>query len=258
MARGARLPKTSSDCPNTGSAADFFPKKIALPALREASKSCRGCDLYCNATQTVFGEGPKDALVMFVGEQPGDQEDLAGKPFVGPSGNMLDRMMQEAGVPRDEVYVTNAVKHFKFEPRGNRRKHSKPNAREIAACRPWLEAEIALVQPQMIVALGATAAQSLLGPAFRLTKHRHELIENPWAPWLLATNHPSALLRAPDEAARKQAMDAFLHDMKLIAKQLRKIKFQHRPHLDQQELREALPFLADAGSSPSHIHPMIG
>ena len=190
--------------------------------MREAAQSCRGCDLYCNATQAVFGEGPKDALVMFVGEQPGDQEDKAGKPFVGPSGAILDDMLRKAGIPRDEVYVTNAVKHFKFEQRGKRRMHSTPSAREVAACKPWLEAEIKLVRPQMIVCLGATAAKSLLGAAFRLTQHRHELIENPWAPWMLATNHPSALLRIPDDAAREQAKADFLKDMRIIAKQLEK------------------------------------
>jgi DNA polymerase len=209
-------------CESTGSALDFFPEKVTLPQLREAAQGCRGCDLYCNATQAVFGEGPKDALVMFVGEQPGDQEDRAGKPFVGPSGQILDDMLAKVGIPRDEVYVTNAVKHFKFEQRGKRRMHSTPGAREVAACRPWLEAEIQLVRPQMIVCLGATAAKSLLGAGFRLTQHRHELIENPWAPWLLATHHPSALLRIPDDAAREQAKADFLKDMRIIAKQLEK------------------------------------
>ncbi len=212
----------NADCPSTGSAADFLPPRLTLPQCREAVQACRGCELYCNATQAVFGEGPKDALVMFVGEQPGDQEDRAGKPFVGPSGQMLNDMMAKAGIPRDQVYVTNAVKHFKFEQRGKRRMHSTPSAREVAACKPWLEAEIKLVRPRMIVCLGATAAKSLLGAAYRLTQHRHQLIENPWAPWLLATNHPSALLRIPDDAAREQAKVDFLKDMKIIAKQLEK------------------------------------
>jgi DNA polymerase len=207
-------------CPSTGSAADFLPARLSLPQLREAAKSCRGCDLYCNATQTVFGEGPRDAFVMFVGEQPGDQEDRQGKPFVGPAGRIFDDMIEQAGIPRDEIYVTNAVKHFKFEPRGKRRQHSKPNAREVAACRPWLEAEIQVIHPRMIVTLGATAAQSLLGASFRLTKHRHELIENPWAPWLLATMHPSALLRAPDEESRRKMKQDFLKDMKIVARQM--------------------------------------
>ena len=190
--------------------------------MREAVQACRGCELYCNATQAVFGEGLKDAIVMFVGEQPGDAEDRAGKPFVGPAGRILDEMMEKGGIPREQAYVTNAVKHFKFEPRGKRRMHSTPSAREVAACRPWLEQEIRLVQPRMIVCLGATAAKSLLGASFRLTQHRHELIENPWAPWLLATNHPSALLRIPDDAARAQAKADFLKDMKIVARQLEK------------------------------------
>jgi DNA polymerase len=240
-------------CPSTGSAADFFPERITLPQLREASKGCRGCELYCNATQTVFGEGPRDAMIMFVGEQPGDQEDRAGKPFVGPAGAMLDNMLEQAGIPRDEVYVTNAVKHFKFESRGKRRIHSKPNAREIAACRPWLEAEIKLVHPRMIVCLGATAAQALLGSSFRLTRHRHELIENPWSPWLLATNHPSALLRIPDDDAREKARRDFLHDMKIVAKQLKKEGLL-RTTARQRRAAAAAAEHADIGAATQH-HP---
>ena len=176
------------------------------------------------ATQVVFGEGPKSARVMFVGEQPGDQEDLAGKPFVGPSGALLDEAMEEAGVPRDRVYVTNAVKHFKWEPRGKRRLHAKPSAREIAACRPWLEAEIKVVQPKMIVCLGATASQSLMGSGFRLTQHRGEILkETEWADWVLATVHPSSLLRMPDPDARRAAREQFVSDMKLVARQLKKV-----------------------------------
>jgi DNA polymerase len=209
-------------CANTGSARDFFPAKITLPQLREASKSCRGCDLYCNATQTVFGAGPSDAVLMLVGEQPGDQEDLAGKPFVGPAGRILDETLDQAGIDRSKVYVTNAVKHFKFEQRGKRRIHGKPNAREVAACRPWLEAEIEVIQPKMIVAMGATAAQALLGRDFRVTKHRGEVIgEQQWAPWVLATVHPSSLLRIPDHDARVQARADFLKDFKIVAKQLK-------------------------------------
>ena len=207
---------------NTGSARDFFPQRISLPQLRAAAKYCRGCDLYCNATQTVFGEGAARAPVMFVGEQPGDQEDRAGKPFVGPSGQLLDAVLEEVGIDRKhDVFVTNAVKHFKFEPRGKRRVHSKPSAREVAACRPWLEAEIDVVKPKMIVCLGATAAQSLLGSAFRVTKHRGEVIEDqPWAPWMLATYHPSALLRMPDEAMKERARAEFRDDMKKVARQI--------------------------------------
>ena len=159
---------------------------------------------------------------MFVGEQPGDQEDRAGKPFVGPAGKLLDDAMQEAGIPRDEVYVTNAVKHFKLEPRGTRRIHAKPSAREVGACRPWLEAEIETVKPEMIVCLGATAAQSLLGPAFRVTQHRGEPItDTKWAPWVMATVHPSALLRVPDPAMRESSYAQFLDDLKVVAKQIK-------------------------------------
>ena len=213
---------TAIDCEFTGSARDFFPQRITLPQLREASQRCRGCQLYCNATQAVFGEGARDAFVMFVGEQPGDQEDQAGHPFVGPAGRLLDEVLDQVGIDRKhDVYVTNAVKHFKFEPRGKRRIHSKPSAREVAACRPWLEAEIQVVKPRIIVCLGATAAQSLLGNAFRVTKHRGEIIEDqPWAPWMMATYHPSALLRMPDEEARHAARAEFANDLKLVAKQI--------------------------------------
>jgi uracil-DNA glycosylase len=209
-------------CEATGSAADFVPPKRELPVLREAAKGCHGCTLYCNATQTVFGDGPTDAAVMFVGEQPGDQEDRAGRPFVGPSGQLLDEALREAGVPRDECYVTNAVKHFKFEPRGKRRIHSKPSAREVAACRPWLEAEIQVVRPTMIVCLGATAAQSLLGRDFRVTQHRGEVLKSDWAPAMLATVHPSSLLRVPDPEMRREARRQFVEDMKVVARQIRK------------------------------------
>lgn len=211
---------TIETCDHTNSAADFLPARFSLPQLRKAAAECRGCGIYCNATQTVFGEGSPHARVMFVGEQPGDQEDRAGKPFVGPSGHLLDEAMQDAGIPRDEVYVTNAVKHFKFEPRGKRRIHSKPSAREIKACRPWLEAEIQVIKPRMIVCLGATAAQSLMGPTFRLTQHRGEALKTDWAPWLLATNHPSAVLRVPDEAMRRQSREQFFADMRIVAKKM--------------------------------------
>ena len=215
-------------CPTTTSAADFLPSKLELPVLAAAARKCRGCGIYCNATQTVFGEGPGDAVCMFVGEQPGDQEDLAGKPFVGPSGELLDGAMEEAGVPRDQVYVTNAVKHFKWEPRGKRRLHAKPSAREVAACRPWLEAEIKVVKPRMIVCLGATASQSLMGSGFRLTQHRGEIQkETGWADWLLATVHPSSLLRMPDAEARRAAREQFVSDMKLVARQLKSLTSRH-------------------------------
>jgi DNA polymerase len=209
-------------CPTASSAADFIPETLELPVLAEAAKSCKGCQIYCNATQTVFGAGPATASCVFVGEQPGDQEDLTGKPFVGPAGKLLDQVLEEVGIPRDEVYVTNAVKHFKFEPRGKRRIHSKPSAREVAACRPWLEAEIKSIQPKMVVCLGATAAQSLLGSVFRLTQHRQEIqTGTSWAPWVLATVHPSSLLRMPDAELRAQARAEFIEDLRLVAGQLR-------------------------------------
>ena len=213
---------TADACPTATSAAEFVPAARDLSALRKAATKCQGCPLYCNATQVVFGEGPRDARVMFVGEQPGDQEDLAGKPFIGPAGKLLDDMMRQAGIPRDEVYVTNAVKHFKFEPRGTRRIHAKPSAREVGACRPWLEAEIETVKPDMIVCLGATAAQSLMGASFRVTQSRGRAItDTKWAPWVMATVHPSSLLRVPDPAMREQNFAQFLDDMKKVAKQLK-------------------------------------
>lgn len=217
----------SSNCKSTGSAADFLPKKLELSQLRAAAEKCHGCDLYCHATQVVFGEGPATASVMFVGEQPGDQEDKAGKPFVGPSGKMLDEGLQKVGIDRSEVYVTNAVKHFKFEPRGKRRIHSKPNSREIAACKPWLEAEIAAVRPKLIVCLGATAAQALMGASFRITKEHGKVIEGTrWAPAVIATNHPSALLRIPNADARHEAQARFIEDLRVVKQQMRKISRQ--------------------------------
>jgi DNA polymerase len=221
-----RLPAhatTDANCPTATSAAEFVPASHELPVLAKAAAKCQGCRLYCSATQVVFGEGPKNATVMFVGEQPGDQEDRAGKPFVGPAGQLLDEMMQRAGIPRDEVYVTNAVKHFKFEQRGIRRIHSKPSAREVSACRPWLQAEIETVKPDMIVCLGATAAQSLMGSGFRVTQQRGEAItDTKWAPWVMATYHPSALLRVPDDEMREKLHGEFLQDMKTVAKQMKR------------------------------------
>ncbi|HXE53031.1 MAG TPA: UdgX family uracil-DNA binding protein [Tepidisphaeraceae bacterium] len=224
MASRATKPRSYAqnvECAFTGSAADFLPSRLELPVLAKAAAKCHGCGIYCNATQVVFGEGPTDARCMFVGEQPGDQEDLAGKPFVGPSGVLLSQTMEQAGIGRDEVYVTNAVKHFKWEPRGKRRLHSKPSSREIAACRPWLEAEIKVIHPAMIVCLGATAAQSLMGSSFRLTQHRGEILKDtPWAPAVLATVHPSSLLRIPDHDAREEAREEFARDLKLVARYL--------------------------------------
>ena len=200
------------------SATPFVPATLELPVLQHAIRQCEGCELHCYATQPVFGEGPADARCMFIGEQPGDQEDLAGRPFVGPAGQVLNQALRDVGIDRDLLYMTNAVKHFKFEQRGKRRIHAKPSAREITACRPWLEAEIAAVQPAMIVCLGVTAAQSLLGGSFRVGKHRGEIVTGtPFAPWLLATIHPSFLLRIPDEPTRQREHAAFLADLHQVA-----------------------------------------
>jgi uracil-DNA glycosylase family protein len=182
-------------------AADYVPERATLQSLREAAKVCHGCDLWRNATQTVFGEGPEDAELMFVGEQPGDQEDKLGRPFVGPAGRIFDQALEQVGIDRSRVYVTNAVKHFKWQPRGKRRIHQKPNAAELAACRPWLDAELAVVQPRVLVCLGATAAQALLGRTFRVTKQRGTPVDSPLAEVVVATIHPSAILRAEDRDA---------------------------------------------------------
>src|ERR1051326_8267179 len=200
------------------SAADFLPTNRSLPSLRSAAAHCQGCDLYKRGTQTVFGEGSAHATVMMVGEQPGDREDLAGHPFVGPAGRILDKALETAGIQRQQVFVTNAVKHFKWEPRGKRRIHKKPNAIEIAACRPWLDAEIAAVHPEVIVCLGATAAQALLGPKFRVTKQRGEFIESTLAPYVMATVHPSSILRAPDDETRQLEYRRFVDDLKKLAR----------------------------------------
>jgi DNA polymerase len=196
------------------------PATSSLPKLRSAAASCRACPLWRTGTQTVFGEGGEHASLMVVGEQPGDREDVEGHPFVGPAGRLLDKALEATGVPRDEVYITNAVKHFKWEPRGKRRIHAKPNAAEIGACRPWLETEIALVKPRILVCLGATAAQALLGKSFKVSKQRGEFVESSIAPLVTATVHPSSILRAPDDDARHQAMRDFVADLKLVAKHL--------------------------------------
>lgn len=206
------------------SAAGLIPNKPTLDELREAAAECTACPLYRNATQTVFGEGPEQARIMFVGEQPGDSEDLAGHPFVGPAGKLLDSSMKAAGIDRRQAYVTNAVKHFKWVPRGARRIHSKPSSMEIAACFPWLEAEIAVVKPRVVVALGATAAQALFGKAFRVTRERGRLVPSRFAPYAVATVHPSSLLRAPDEETRRREMELFIGDLKKIAEVLRSAK----------------------------------
>ncbi len=202
------------------SAADFLPARSTLRNLRDASRDCRGCDLWERGPQTVFGEGAADARVMFVGEQPGDREDIEGRPFVGPAGQLLDRSLERAGIDRDEVYITNVVKHFKWEPRGKRRIHKKPNLEEITACRPWLEAELDQVEPEILVCLGATAAQALLGPSFRVTKQRGTLVDSPLAPAVTATVHPSSILRAPDDATREIETEAFVRDLSVVARTL--------------------------------------
>jgi uracil-DNA glycosylase family protein len=201
-------------------ASRFIPAEAGLKEVAEAAKSCTACPLHLTGTQTVFGAGPRRAKVMFVGEQPGDQEDRAGAPFVGPAGKMLDKALDEAGVDRSAAYVTNAVKHFKWVPRGKRRIHSKPSAGEIRACHPWLEEEIRLVAPAVIVCLGATAAQALLGRNFKVTKQRGEFVKSNLAPYVMATVHPSSLLRAPDEAARREEYGRFVEDLRGVAKVL--------------------------------------
>ncbi len=197
---------------------DLIPPRPTLPALKNAAADCRACDLWKKGTQTVFGEGARRVNVMFVGEQPGNEEDLTGRPFVGPAGRFFDNALEEAGIDRKQTYVTNVVKHFKWEPRGKRRIHKKPNAVEIAACRPWLESEIAVIKPDVIVALGATAAQSLLGPQFRVTKQRGEFIPSTLAPYVMATVHPSSILRAPDDETRELETRLFIDDLKKLAK----------------------------------------
>ncbi len=200
------------------SAAPFVPKTTSIGVLDQAAQKCRGCDLYKHATQAVFGEGPKRARMMFVGEQPGDQEDLQGHPFVGPAGALLDKALEEAGIPRTKVFLTNAVKHFKWEPRGKRRIHKKPRVSEIKACRPWLEAELRAVKPAVIVCLGATAAQSVMGPQFKLMQNRGKVLASPLGQPVLATIHPSAVLRAPDAEGRRQAYRMLVADLKAAAR----------------------------------------
>ena len=190
------------------------PDTASWSAVRDAAKDCEACHLYKRATQIVFGEGPKAATMMLIGEQPGDYEDVAGKPFVGPAGKIMDQALEEAGIDRKQVYVTNAVKHFKWEPRGKRRIHQKPNSREIAACRPWLEAELRIIKPKLVVAMGATAAQTIFGPSFRVTRERGKVLSSKLAPRVLATVHPSSLLRQPDEESREREYKHFVADLR--------------------------------------------
>jgi DNA polymerase len=206
-----RTPKPGEPVPK------LLPEDLTLESVRAMAAGCKACDLYKRGTQTVFGDGPKRARVMMVGEQPGDAEDIAGHPFVGPAGKLLDRALEEAGIDRRIVYVTNVVKHFKWEPRGKRRIHAKPNAGEISACRPWLETEIALVKPRVLVCLGATAAQALLGKSFKVSRQRGQFVESSLAPLVTATVHPSSILRAPDDDARRDEMKRFVADLRKVA-----------------------------------------
>jgi len=198
------------------SAADFLPERLSLTALREAAAGCKGCGLWQLGSQTVFGEGPQGAVAMFVGEQPGDQEDKQGRPFVGPAGRILDQALEVVGIDRSSTYLTNAVKHFKWQARGKRRIHQKPNWTEITACRPWLEAELAVVRPRVLVLLGATAAQSLLGREFRVTQHRGERLASDLAEAVMATVHPSSILRG-EPGQREANFNAFVDDLQAVA-----------------------------------------
>src|SRR5918995_262937 len=219
-ARASRLPSKEPE----RSARPFVPDSRSLTALAAAAEGCKGCDLYARATQVVFGAGAKRATMMLVGEQPGDKEDLEGKPFVGPAGAMLQRALEEAGLRPETIYVTNAVKHFSWEPRGKRRIHKKPRASEVRACRPWLEAELEAIRPDVIVCLGATASQSLLGSTFKLTAHRGELLDSPFAGAVVATIHPSSILRAPDSESRRLAYESLVADLKVAAQALKRAK----------------------------------
>ena len=205
------------------SAGDFVPRTRSLQSLRQAAKSCKGCDLYRNATQTVFGEGPSHASVMLIGEQPGDTEDQKGEPFVGPAGRMLDRALEDALISRDQVYVTNAVKHFKWIWRGKRRLHQKPSIRQVMACRPWLEVEIEVVQPQILVCMGATAAQSVVGKPVPVLKERGKFIDSALGRLAFVTIHPSAILRQRDKDEREEEYRRFASEMKLVKRKLKSL-----------------------------------
>lgn len=215
---GDRVRAMTEEKPSAAS--ELLPEERSLPRLAEAASTCRACPIGEHATQTVFGTGPPRARLMIVGEQPGDEEDLAGQPFVGPAGRLLDELLSRAGILRSEVYVTNAVKHFKFERRGKRRLHERPNTREVKACRAWLMAEVEAVKPELILCLGATAAQSFCGAEFRITRDRGKPMTTPWADWFMATYHPSALLRAPDAASRARMEGEFLADLELTRARL--------------------------------------
>ena len=207
--------------PYYGSAAELVPEAPELELVRDAALGCKACHLWRLGTQTVFGEGNPNARIMLIGEQPGDKEDLAGRPFVGPAGQLLMEAMEEAGISREEVYITNAVKHFKWVPQAGRRLHQKPNSKEQRACRPWLEAEVARVKPEAILLLGATAAQAVLGAGFKLTQNRGRFVESEFAPYVLATMHPSAILRIPDAEQRAGARQSLVEDLKMVAMQVK-------------------------------------
>jgi uracil-DNA glycosylase len=198
------------------SAERLIPEHPTLPLLRREAANCKACDLWERGTQTVFGEGGSRAAIVFVGEQPGNEEDLTGKPFVGPAGKLLDEALAAAGIDRKLIYVTNVVKHFKWEPRGKRRIHKKPNSTEIHACRPWLEAEIAVIKPRIVLCLGATAAQTLLGRDFKVSRQRGEFVESQLAPFVMATVHPSSILRAPDDETRRAEMQRFIEELETV------------------------------------------
>ena len=215
--------------PLTRSAVEFIPPTPTLPQLRQAAKTCTGCDLYRRATQTVFGEGASHATLVFVGEQPGDQEDLQGHPFVGPAGRLLDKALVEAGISRNEVYITNAVKHFKWEPQGKRRKHKRPSAGEVAACRPWLASEVNAIHPRILVCLGATAAQSVLGKAVRITEARGQFMATPWAAATYVTIHPSSIFRHRERVQQEAEYRQFVEDLKQIRRRLRKYERSAEP-----------------------------
>ena len=212
------------------SAGDFLPKRRTLASLRAAARCCKGCDLYKNASQTVFGEGPKDATVMFVGEQPGDMEDRQGRPFVGPAGRILDKALAEARILREEVYVTNAVKHFKFIQRGKRRLHQKPVIRQVISCRPWLQAELGIIRPKVVVCLGATAAQSMLSRIVQVTKERGQFLDGDTGATVFITIHPSAIYRLRGESERREEYWHFVDDMKLVQRRLHSNAAENSTH----------------------------
>jgi len=212
------------------SAGDFLPKRRTLASLRAAARCCKGCDLYKNASQTVFGEGPKDATVMFVGEQPGDMEDRQGRPFVGPAGRILDKALAEARILREEVYVTNAVKHFKFIQRGKRRLHQKPVIRQVISCRPWLQAELGIIRPKVVVCLGATTAQSMLSRIVQVTKERGQFLDGDSGATVFITIHPSAIYRLRGESERREEYRHFVDDMKLVQRRLHSNAAENSTH----------------------------